>query len=94
MKIWLCYDINYYMYTCSKIVSNEKCSNQNDARNNVIHLFTLATTIYFTDHVEECGKDQKALVSDVDEILGQKKELILLPLLPNFSIFFLTKIKL
>jgi hypothetical protein len=68
------------------------------ARNKVTSLIVSAKISVFTDRVEACGKDQKALFSVVDEILGKRKERKLPPhsslkdLSNSFSSFFHTKI--
>jgi hypothetical protein len=69
-----------------------------EARNKVTSLIKSAKISFFTDRVEGCGKDQKALFSVVNEILGRKKERKLPPhsslkdILNSFSSFFHTKI--
>ena len=68
------------------------------ARNKVSTLIRQAKTTFYTDRVEECKDDQKALFSVVDEILGRKKQQSLPPhdslkdVLDRFSVFFHTKI--
>ena len=68
------------------------------ARNKVSTLIKKAKIMYFTEKIEECNGDQKALFGVVNEILGRKKEQSLPPhenlkdVLDKFSVFFHTKI--
>jgi hypothetical protein len=68
------------------------------ARNKVTALITEAKTSYYSDKVQECDTDQKALFRVVDEILGRNNRQALPPhtslkeILDRFSQFFQTKI--
>ena len=69
-----------------------------EARNNVTQLIKEAKTTYYTERIDECGDDQKALFGVLDEVLGRKKVQMLPPEIPpdeipeKFSAFFHIKI--
>jgi hypothetical protein len=68
------------------------------SRNKVSALITKAKTSYFSNKVNECGTDQRAMFKVVDCILGRNNKLALPPhaslndLLETFSTFFHSKI--
>jgi hypothetical protein len=67
-------------------------------RNKTTMLIAKAKTAFYTEKVDGCGNDQKALFRIIDEILGRKKERSLPPnsslkdVLDRFSTFFHSKI--
>jgi len=68
-------------------------------RAEVRSMFNKAKSIYFSNKIDECGNDQKAIFKVLDTILHKKTEKALPPhtdpkqLAETFSVFFVSKIK-